>query len=127
VAAKKKSTVVKKKAIKKKSVTPVRKPAARTIKTIKKKTPKKPVVIPEKEIEEANQPPVKETSLEINNDITPPAQDIVTPVPDAITPEQDIVVIKETQKAAARHYDNHHIRLSSRKGGFKASGKKPLW
>jgi hypothetical protein len=109
VAAKRKSTVVKKKTVKKKPVTPARKPIARTI--IKKIT-EKPVDAPQKESVEIDQPPVKETSPEINTDIVNPVEDIVT---------------KSTQKEAARQYDNHHIRLSGKKGGFKPSGKKPLW
>jgi len=109
VVAKKKSTVAKKKAVKKKPVTPVRKPAART--TIKK-VPEKSVVTPQEEIVEIDLPPVKETSPEIKNDIPAPVESIDT---------------KSIQKEAARHYDNHNIRLSGKKGGLKPSGKKPLW
>jgi len=35
---------------------------------------------------------------------------------------------KSIEQAAVRHYDNHHLRLSSvGKGRTKPSGKKPLW
>lgn len=108
VAVKKKSTVVKKKDVKKKPETPVRKPAARTI---IKKIPQKPVATPQKETIEIDLP-VKETSPEINTDIINPVEDIIT---------------KSTKRESVRHYDNHNIRLSGKKGGFKPSGKKPLW
>jgi hypothetical protein len=127
--AKKKSAkkvVAKKKAAPKKAAS-TRKPAAGVTKKItpkktirrkaalaaitKQKTKKKEnkVVV---ETIEASLPPVEEKSPEINSNTS------------ADVPGLDE---KSMQRAAVRNYDNHHIRLSNRKGGIKPSGKKPLW
>ncbi len=124
--AKKKTSVKKKAASKKKAVSRSRKPASRVTKTAtrKKTVPQKLAVtakakqrtkrILKKEIElpaDNNLAPVEEKSPEINtNKIIAPGMDN-----------------KSLQRAAVRNYDNHNVRLSTRKGGIKPAGKKPLW
>jgi hypothetical protein len=61
---------------------------------------------------ETNLPPVEEKSPE------------VIPVTNSSAPG---MITKSMQREAVRHYDNHHIHLSNKKGGIKPSGKKPLW
>ncbi len=126
----KKSAAKKKAAPKKASST--RKPAARAAKktppkkarsrkatetiTTKQKTKKKEnkAVV---ETMEASLPPVEEKSQEVK-------EVEVNDNPNPAVPGMDK---KSMQQAAIRNYDNHHIRLSNRKGGIKPSGKKPLW
>ena len=120
-----KKVAVKKKAAPKKAVS-TRKPAPRVA---KKTSPKK--TIRRKAVESATKqktknkenkkavekietqlPPVEEKTAEVNTSAG------------AFVPGLDK---KSMQQAATRNYDNHHIRLSNRKGGIKPSGKKPLW
>lgn len=58
-----------------------------------------------------NLPPVEEKSPAVNT------AKIIAPGMDN----------RSLQRAALRNYDNHHIRLSNRKGGIRPAGKKPLW
>lgn len=125
-AAVKKSNLIKKSTIaKKKTSIQSSKPTGKIIKAHTKKNTitKKIAVAPTKEKVkkvyrkeiipsiENNLPPVEEKSPVVNT------HTIVAPGMDN----------KSLQRAAVRNYDNHHIRLSNRKGGIKPSGKKPLW
>jgi hypothetical protein len=126
VVAKKKS--VKKKAAPKKAAS-ARKPAARVAKKVtpkkiirrkpdeaatKKRNTNKEEIKPIVEIVEAPTPLV-EKSTEIHE---------VNTSETAFVPGLDK---KSMQQAAIRNYDNHHIRLSKKKGGINPSSKKPLW
>lgn len=103
-----KKAVVKKKPVKKRA-TPKKSPARKSVtKRITKKEQQPMPVAPE----ETNLPPVEEKSPELSTTVIP-------------APEMDK---KSSEKAALRHYDNHHIKLSKvPKGGIKPAGKKPLW
>jgi len=121
-----KKVVAKKKASPKKAIS-TRKPAARVAKktppqktirrkaaktaTTKQKTKKRENKAVAKTIE-TSLPPVEEKSNEVNPNTNVPVLGLDK---------------KSMQQAAIRNYDNHHIRLSNRKGGIKPSGKKPLW
>ncbi len=59
---------------------------------------------------ESSLPPVEEKSPVINN-------------PAIVAPGSE----KSIQRAAVRNYVKKQIRLSSKKGGTKPAGKKPLW
>jgi len=138
-AATKKKAITKKKSIAKKKAAPkkatVTKKKAKVIqlkpksKTIKKAAAPKPVrqktVVPkmaDQQVEKVpDQTPVEtiETNLPPVEEKSPEVEHIAIPLPGNDK--------KSMEQAAARHYDNHHIKLSNRKGGIKPSGKKPLW
>jgi hypothetical protein len=119
-----KKVAVKKKAAPKKAAS-TRKTAARVAKkTIPKKT------IRRKAVETATKQKTKkkENKAVVEKIQTPPPVEEKSPevntTPSAFVPGLDK---KSMEQAAVRNYDNHHIRLSNRKGGVKPSGKKPLW
>ena len=122
-ASRKKAVVAKKAAI--------RKPAARKAKATVPRIPipKKEQVIEPKEIEKPAE--INNDSVVIDKDKvenTPPPVEENTPVVKVDTTGMLGTDKKSLQVAAARHNDNHRLRLSStRKGGIKPAGKKPLW
>ena len=126
-----KKPVFKKKAVVKKAATrrktqPARKAVTRTRKAAPvKKTRTKKAAAPV--------PARKKTKRVIAKPVQVPAENNLPPVEEKAPVANNNPVIapgmdnKSLQQAAVRHYDNHHIRLSSKKGGIKPSGKKPLW
>ena len=109
----------------------------------KKPIPQKELVITPKEIQkpeeinndsvviekvETTPPPVEEnTPVEIVEANLSSQENENTPVVNLDTTGMLGTDKKSLKRAAVRNYDNHHIRLSNRKGGLKPSGKKPLW
>jgi hypothetical protein len=110
-AVAKKTTIKKKPSNTHNEVQPLKKKA-----NPQKAVARKPAVATSKTQEplpkEINLPPVEEKSPE------------VVPFTNNSGPGE---ITKSMQKATVRHYDNHNIQLSNKKGGIRPSGKKPLW
>ncbi len=114
VVAKKSRPADSKVITKKKAASKTRKTAPHTNETVtKKKANEKTKKLLNKLVElptEDNLPPVEEKSPVVNN-------------PNIVAPGRE----KSIQRAAVRNYVKKQIRLSSKKGGTKPAGKKPLW
>jgi hypothetical protein len=122
-ATAKKTARKKRTATKKKTTGNKRVAVKRVIKTpvTKKATPKKSATNTRKK-----QKTARVVKLVPDTDLSPVEEQ--SPVIHAVTGSLPDMTEKDRQRDANRNYDNHNIRLSStKKGGPKPSGKKPLW